>query len=222
MPHPRTLFFGAAAGDGTPGVSPGAAESGWQPRTLGPPAGAKAPPTPSLGPKQGFEHRSNASANTRAPFFGGNPFFGRPRDGARNRLAGAPLLRLSFHRCLAGHKSSCWLLGAAKQAATGACCSRASVPPQHVPRTACSARPACPTPRPDSHVRDCTCIEESGQNAENRDGQRASACAELLSFRRKVRHCPPPAHPPALLILTITLSTHYCYCIRDGWATSTS
>ena len=53
MPHPRTLFFGAAAGDGTPGVSPGAAESGWQPRTLGPLAGANAPPRPQRGADTG-------------------------------------------------------------------------------------------------------------------------------------------------------------------------
>ena len=39
---------------------------------------------------------------------------------------------------------------------------------------------------------------------------------------------PPLPPPPPLLLhimphmLTITLSTHYCYCIRDGWATSTS
>ena len=30
--------------------------------------------------------------------------------------------------------------------------------------------PRLPDPRPDSHVRDCTCIEESGQNAANDPG----------------------------------------------------
>jgi hypothetical protein len=73
IPQARPSRLRAAAGDGAPGVTPCAAESGWQPRTLGPPAGAKAPPTPQRGAGTGLEHRSNASTNTRAPFFGGWP-----------------------------------------------------------------------------------------------------------------------------------------------------
>jgi hypothetical protein len=70
--------------------------------------GPRHPLHPRWGRNRALNTARTRARNTRAPFFGGNPFFGRPRDGARNRLAGAPLLRLSFHRCLAGHKSSCW------------------------------------------------------------------------------------------------------------------
>jgi hypothetical protein len=144
----RVPFFGAAAGEGAPGVTPGAAESGWQPRTLGPPAGAKATPTPSLGPKQGFEHRSNA----RAPFFGGGPVLRPPREEPGNAWPGL--------RCYVCHSAyaSPGIKAAAKAAAGAAAggreagghrCVLFSCFCSSTTRPSCSAlsaRPACPTP----------------------------------------------------------------------------
>jgi hypothetical protein len=67
------ILCGAAAGDGACGVTPCAAESGWQPRTLGPPEGGLAPPPPQRRTGIGLGHRSNASDARVSSSAGGRP-----------------------------------------------------------------------------------------------------------------------------------------------------
>ena len=67
------VIFWAAAGDGACGVTPCAAESGWQPWTLGPPEGGLAPPPPQRRTGIGLGHRSNASDARASSSAGGRP-----------------------------------------------------------------------------------------------------------------------------------------------------
>jgi hypothetical protein len=153
----------AAAGDGACGVTPCAAESGWQPRTLGPPEGGLAPPPPQRRTGIGLGHRSNASDARVSSSAGGRP----PSDTLGHdppAMPGAPppSVRLAGEDAVAEHalgvttrppRDRIWLARTASRTvyANAALACRppsGSEKPDTVLYTVCTARGPC---RPHGH-----------------------------------------------------------------------